>query len=57
MQRLVLLQQQVAEQVGHGVDCYYMDGYGALFVHAGYPLHPNYIIFAFPDIAIKMNMI
>jgi hypothetical protein len=55
MQKLATLQEQVARQAGQKVDCYYMEGYGALFVPHGYPLHPNYIMLAFPDIAIRMN--
>lgn len=56
MQRLEILQNQVAHQSGQKVDCYYMDGYGALFVPENYPLHPNFVIFAFPDIAIRQSM-
>lgn len=55
MQRLAILQQQIVNQAGHAVDLYYMEGYGALAVPQGYPFHPNYIIFAFPDIAIRMG--
>ena len=51
--RLESLHKQVATQFGHKVDMYYEEGKGALFVPSGYPLHPNNVIFAFPDIAIK----
>jgi hypothetical protein len=52
MHRLRVLQEQVAKQSGHKVDCYYQEGYGALLVPHNYPLHPNYVIFAVPDIAL-----
>jgi hypothetical protein len=53
MQILVVLQKQVAMQLGHKVDLYYMEGYGALAVQHGAPFHPMYIRFAFPDEGIK----
>jgi hypothetical protein len=56
MQRLRILQHQVVQQAGHKVDLYYMEGYGALAVPHGYPFHPSTIIFAFPDIAIRMGV-
>lgn len=55
-QRLQALQRQVAEQVGHKVDVYYYEGYGALFVAHGQILHPMTVIFAFPDIAIRQGI-
>lgn len=56
MQRLYILQQQIATQASQKVDLYYYEGYGALAVPNGYLLHPNNVIFAFPDIAIRMEV-
>lgn len=53
--RIILLHKQVALANGGNVDLYYYEGYGALAVPAGYPLIANYIIFAFPDEAIKFG--
>lgn len=50
---LEALQKQIAYQLGHKVDLYYMEGYGALAVEHGAPLHLMYVEFAFPDIGIK----
>jgi hypothetical protein len=55
-QRLELLQRQLATQVSNKVDLYYYEGYGALAVPHGAPLHPRHVIFAFPDIAIRMEV-
>jgi hypothetical protein len=55
-QRLYILHQQIAHQAGQKVDLYYYEGYGALAVPHGAPLHPSYIMFAFPDIAIRMEV-
>jgi hypothetical protein len=54
--RLEILHRQVATQNGRKVDCYYSEGHGALFVEHGYPMHPNYVVLAFPDIAIRQGM-
>jgi hypothetical protein len=56
MQRIRILQHQVAQQAGHKVDLYYMEGYGALGVRHGYPFNQSNVIFAFPDIAIRMGV-
>lgn len=56
MQRLAILQQQIATQAGHRVDLYYYEGYGALAVRYGYPLQPQFVVFAFPDVAVRMEM-
>jgi hypothetical protein len=52
MQRLEILQSQIATQAGCPIDLYYMEGYGALAVRQGFQFHPSNVIFAFPDIAI-----
>lgn len=52
MQILVVLQRNVAHQLGTKVDLYYMEGYGALAVQNGAPFHPRHILFAFPDSGI-----
>lgn len=55
-QRLQILQRQVSIQFNQKVDCYYYEGYGALFVPYGQIFHPNTIIFAFPDNAIRQGL-
>lgn len=54
--RLMTLHRQVVEQFGIKVDMYYYEGYGALFVPYGQIFHPNTIIFAFPDNAIRQGL-
>jgi hypothetical protein len=49
---LATLQKQIAYQLGHKVDLYYMEGYGALAVEHGAPFRPMYVEFAFPDSGI-----
>ena len=55
-ERLELLLRQISNQAGHKVDLYYYEGYGALAVPHGAPLHPSFVIFAFPDVAIRMEV-
>jgi hypothetical protein len=43
---LLHVQKELASQINHSVDVYYLEGYGALFVIGGYNIHPNSIIYA-----------
>jgi hypothetical protein len=52
MKSLEILQSNISHQLGFKVDLYYYEGYGALAVPSGHPLHPSRVVFAFPDIAI-----
>jgi hypothetical protein len=56
MQRLYILQRQLVDQSGIKIDLYYYEGYGALAVPHGFPLQPQHVIFAFPDVAIQMEV-
>ena len=55
-QRLLSLQKSVAHEFGGKVDCYYQEGYGALFIPHGYPLRPYYVILAVPEVFLIQGL-
>jgi hypothetical protein len=46
--------ESLYNQTGRKHDCHYKEGYGALFVPEGYPLHPRNVIHAIDEMQIKM---
>jgi hypothetical protein len=53
---IMALFKSIHEQTDRNIDLYYYEGYGALVVPHGYPLHPNYVLLAVPDYIITMGM-